>query len=472
MDVNKLKLLAFILVPVLITVALFGSIITGVVMGVASSLRQGNPTCGNSSQITSWNVLGKFIQDGGCGDNACAVTAVDGSSGGAQNGDGLTESQVSVLKDILGTAKAMKISEKGQVIAVITALQESGLKNYANDGVYNPAKNPSDANYSSKPQLFSFAKLSMSHPHDAVGSDASSVGPFQQQAWWGTVGNSTWENDPDATMNRLMDPVFQSQKFFNSLISINGWESMDPATAAQTVQVSAFPGAYTKWLSQATSLVATYSSQSPETQLYDLGKATQTGNTGGNTSVCGSTGTGGLPLPKTDWYHVTAQWDQVRSYEHHPGLDIGCSAGFPEVYSMTTGVVVTAVAGNSSGRGTPMGQITIKLPDGSTMTYLHGNSALVSVGDTVAVGTPITNCASTGLSTGNHVHLQVNVSGSNNAKAKALPTADGMSPDLRDPALFMYEVYNTNICPPYVANRLTVSPGAPLPGGGYMACWA
>jgi hypothetical protein len=79
----------------------------------------------------------------------------------------------------------------------------------------------------------------MSLPHDGVGSDHDSVGIFQQRQSWG----------PTAL---LMNPFGSAQLFYNKL---GGGPYGDFGSAAQRVQVSAFPGAYSKWQGQATSLV-------------------------------------------------------------------------------------------------------------------------------------------------------------------------------------------------------------------------
>lgn len=92
-------------------------------------------------------------------------------------------------------------------IALMTALTESGLQNYANSNV---------------PESLSIA-------HDKVGSDHRSVGLFQQQVgMWGTAAE-------------LMDPVTSADKFYAALKQA---PSGDPWVRAQSVQKSAYPDRY------------------------------------------------------------------------------------------------------------------------------------------------------------------------------------------------------------------------------------
>lgn len=90
---------------------------------------------------------------------------------------------------IIAEGRRRGITERGIVIALSTALVESGLKMYAN------AKVPD----------------SLQLPHDAVGSDAYSVGLFQQQVVRGA--NGWWWGDA-AT---CMDPAKSAGLFYDRL---------------------------------------------------------------------------------------------------------------------------------------------------------------------------------------------------------------------------------------------------------------
>ncbi|MBA4864025.1 C40 family peptidase [Streptomyces sp. PSKA54] len=107
--------------------------------------------------------------------------------------------QIPNARVITATGLAMQIPARGQVVALATALQESGLRNLTY-------------------------------------GDRDSVGLFQQRPsqGWGTV-------------EEILDPVYASTKFYEGLREVSGWESLPVAQAAQAVQRSGFPDAYAKW---------------------------------------------------------------------------------------------------------------------------------------------------------------------------------------------------------------------------------
>ncbi len=107
------------------------------------------------------------------------------------------------------------ISERGRIIAVATAYQESTLRNLP-DG------------------------------------DRDSVGLFQQRPsqGWGTIA-------------QISDPVYAARKFYEALVEVDGWQDLPLTEAAQAVQYSGFPNAYAKWEPQATTLVRALSGALP-----------------------------------------------------------------------------------------------------------------------------------------------------------------------------------------------------------------
>lgn len=124
------------------------------------------------------------------------------------------------VREIIAAAKERGLTRQAAKIGVATALVESELRMYANHAV---------------PESLSF-------PHEAIGSDHTSVGIFQQQKWWGTTAER-------------MNARASAGMFFNALMRIPGWESMDPGAAAQAVQVSAFPGKYATRMAEADALI-------------------------------------------------------------------------------------------------------------------------------------------------------------------------------------------------------------------------
>ncbi|MFE4664552.1 C40 family peptidase [Streptomyces sp. NPDC056716] len=111
----------------------------------------------------------------------------------------LPDEQIPHARTIVATGISMNVPERGQIVALATALQESRLRNL---------------NY----------------------GDRDSLGLFQQRPSMG------W-----GTPEQIRDPVYASTKFYEGLLKVPGWESMTITQAAQAVQRSAFPDAYAQW---------------------------------------------------------------------------------------------------------------------------------------------------------------------------------------------------------------------------------
>jgi hypothetical protein len=126
---------------------------------------------------------------------------------------GLSRVQMDNARVIVEVGRAMGLPARAQVIAVACAMQESSLRNLANDTVGE----------------------SFRYPHEGRGADHDSVGLFQQRpsAGWGSVRD-------------LMRPEYAARRFYRKLVKVRGWHRMELTAAAQAVQGSAFPGAYAK----------------------------------------------------------------------------------------------------------------------------------------------------------------------------------------------------------------------------------
>lgn len=125
------------------------------------------------------------------------------------NPGNLSDAQLQNARVIVAQAKTKfgdnATGQQAAVIGIMAALQESGLQNL---------------NY----------------------GDRDSLGLFQQRASWGSVDNR--EN-----------PTWASQQFFNHLANVTNWQNLDYGVAAQAVQVSAYPAAYTPHQQTAQSVV-------------------------------------------------------------------------------------------------------------------------------------------------------------------------------------------------------------------------
>jgi cell wall-associated NlpC family hydrolase len=120
----------------------------------------------------------------------------------------LDAEQAAAARVIVAVGQQRGVPTQGLVVALMTAMQESGLRNL---------------DY----------------------GDRDSLGLFQQRPsmGWGTAA-------------QVRDPAYAAAAFYGGpsspapnrgLLDVAGWESMPPTAAAQAVQRSAFPDAYARW---------------------------------------------------------------------------------------------------------------------------------------------------------------------------------------------------------------------------------
>jgi cell wall-associated NlpC family hydrolase len=142
----------------------------------------------------------------------------------------LTSEMLANARTIIDTGRNLNVPDRGLVVAVATAFQESGLVNLD-------------------------------------GGDRDSVGLFQQRNGWGSI-------------SERMDPATSASMFYTGgrggqpgLLDIPGWASMSITDAAQAVQVSAFPLAYAKWEAPAVGIVKSVIGNDPLgcTNAVDVG---------------------------------------------------------------------------------------------------------------------------------------------------------------------------------------------------------
>jgi peptidoglycan DL-endopeptidase CwlO len=154
-------------------------------------------------------VVGQFT---GGGDQQAAGTCDAGrpAVGVPRTAADLAPGQRQAAATIVAVAKGMAAPPRAWIVALATAMQESGMGTAGMD----------------------------------VAVDHDSLGLFQQRPsqGWGS---------PD----EVRDPVHATQTFLAHLLAVPDWQDMSITRAAQTVQRSAFPGAYAKWEPLAASLV-------------------------------------------------------------------------------------------------------------------------------------------------------------------------------------------------------------------------
>lgn len=316
----------------------------------------------------------------------------------------LEATQVRNAATIVSVATELNIPATGQMIALMTALQESNLWVYANTSTYPESENI---------------------PHDRDGQDHDSLGVFQQRptAGWGTVAET-------------MDVKYSAQAFFGGpegpnggsprgLLDITGWESMELGEAAQTVQVSSFPDAYNKWESAAKTLITTVS---------------------GSVS-CGEGTLGGAALPLDPGFNFTS------GYGPRPVTVPGASGWHPAVdmqhWPNPCGDTVYAVLPGEVTLSSNL-WLSIKHPDGFVVSYLHmfKSDRIVDVGDKVTAGQRIGAVGNVPPSGGCHLDLRIDVTNNTNPQVAALPRAEsiGGPEGYVDPEAFM-RLYGIELCP-------------------------
>ncbi|WP_104081097.1 hypothetical protein [Cryobacterium sp. Y11] len=147
----------------------------------------------------------------GGGKNSCAVaatispaTVADLEPVAGYSGDQLVNAAA-----IITAGAAAGVNVKGQTLAVMTSMGESGLRNIE----YG----------------------------DLAGPD--SRGLFQQRDTWGTLA-------------QRLNPTVSAGFFFQRLVKIPNWETLTPTAAAHAVQINADPDHYAPYYAPAKSVVA------------------------------------------------------------------------------------------------------------------------------------------------------------------------------------------------------------------------
>ncbi|MEU1299985.1 C40 family peptidase [Streptomyces shenzhenensis] len=172
-------------------------LIAPVTVALVGSSNTQAAACGDGTQAVDAAAVAKEVESilKGDGKGSVSVAGLDDA-----------EEQIPNARTIQATGVAMKVPAPGQIVALATALQESGLRNL---------------DY----------------------GDRDSLGLYQQRPsqGWGTA-------------EQVRDPVYASTKFYEALLKVSGWQSMTVTQAAQAVQKSGYPEAYAKWEPLATAL--------------------------------------------------------------------------------------------------------------------------------------------------------------------------------------------------------------------------
>jgi murein DD-endopeptidase MepM/ murein hydrolase activator NlpD len=321
----------------------------------------------------------QFSGAGGAGE-ACWANGPTAQLDGQYEGDdvaGYGGEQLAIAATIIAVGAERELPVRAQTIAVMTGMGESGLRNvdYGDDryGVRNPD-----------------------------GSLTSSIGVFQEQKWYGTVAER-------------MDPAGAASRFYDRLLQVDAWQTLEPTIAAHKAQRNADPYHYAKYWDSAVDVVAalTGSSELPGTSHASTrgpcsaaGERVDVGVHGWANPAEGRLASGFGPRAAPT----------VGASTFHQGTDVAAVCGTP-LYAAADGVVT--VAGLTQwGTGN---EVRIDHGNGLGTVYGHVLSGTyqVAVGDIVSAGQQIASMggdrsidpAGAGTSTGCHLHFEVHQDG-------------------------------------------------------------
>jgi len=263
---------------------------------------------------------------------------------------------------IINVGHDMKISPRGWIIAVATAIQESSLINHGFLGTHN---------------------------------DKDSLGLFQQRPSMG------W-----GTPEQIMDPRDASKKFYQKLITVPNWATIPLTDAAQAVQRSAYPDAYSKHEPLATTIVNT---------LADGAGLAAAAVANLRCAAAGEIAASGWTVPV-----VAGIVSGFRTPERptHNGVDLGASR-YTRIHAAAAGVVIVSKCdvGNCDHDGSPSTPgcgwfVDILHADNVITRYCHMvQRPFVTVGDRVSAGQVIGLVGTSGHSSGPHLHFETHLNG-------------------------------------------------------------
>ncbi|WP_410814655.1 M23 family metallopeptidase [Micromonospora sp. 067-2] len=298
------------------------------------------------------------------------------------------DAQVRNAAIIIKVGQDMKVPPRGWVIALATAMQESGLRNLANSGV--PA--------------------SLALPHEGAGADHDSLGLFQQRPGWGTVAER-------------MTPAYTARKFYEKLVGVQSWQRRPLTVVAQKVQISAYPDAYAKHEELASRIVNALSGGAARTIEID-GKALCDAAEHGQIAASGWT----APIPGQ-----VGSGFRTASRPGHDGVDIAAAKG-TEIRAAAAGRVLVATCDpdnwkrvNCNVDGYPgkggCGWFVDLLHAGGYITrYCHMVvQPRVELNQLVAAGEVIGQVGSSGNSSGPHLHFEVHLRGDRSPRGAVDP---------------------------------------------------
>lgn len=334
--------------------------------------------------------------------SSCSAVVID-VAGLPADVAGLDVQQAEVAATAMTVAAQRELPIQAARIIIAAGLVESDLRSLANAGEFI---RPAASRVMTEQEWVYWrevAMLSLNYPNGGVApGDWDSVGFLQgrPQAGWGGDGS------PEEMVQNLLDPAYVSGVFYDRLVAIEGWDTLEPGQVAQRIQRSAFPDRYAQRMAEADAIITAL------TDSVDggIGTPVECSPAGlpGNPALVGPEGWT-MPVAGS---RVTGGFGDIRAGYIHAGDDFAVSAGSP-IYAAADGIVVHTSCDFWRGRSPCQVQIDhgIDPVTGNSITtlYVHmypGNT-LVGIGDTVTSGQHIANVGSYGNSSGPHLHFEV-----------------------------------------------------------------
>jgi murein DD-endopeptidase MepM/ murein hydrolase activator NlpD len=293
----------------------------------------------------------------GCGESGIVDTSKRMPSVGAYG-----QTQIRNAAVIVKVGSDMRVPFRGWVIAVATAMQESALSNL---------------------------------PHLGANNDHDSVGLFQQRPsqGWGTA-------------KQLQNPQYAARKFYEKLLTVDGWQQMALTDAAQRVQVSAYPDAYAKHEPTATQIV----------NLLTGGAARAVGDS--TKARCAT----GDEITASGWTvpvrALIVSGFRTAERPGHDGVDLGASRHTP-IRAAAAGQVITSrcdtdpsgsLCNRDGSPSTPGCGWYVKIRHSGNLVTMYCHMIWrpkVRVGQLVRAGQELGLVGTSGHSSGPHLHFEV-----------------------------------------------------------------
>ncbi|MEO7069591.1 MAG: M23 family metallopeptidase [Nostocoides sp.] len=243
---------------------------------------------------------------------------------------------------------------------------------------------------------------------DAAGPDSRGLWQQRDNGAWGTLADR-------------MDPTISSINGFTALMAVPGYRSLPPTIAAHRAQGNSNENYYAPFWPDAVAVVAALTRDpslltslpasgtsvvgTDGAECVDVQPAAAARTTGGKAI----SGKWANPL-KPAKYTLTSNFGDyrpnLRTAKLHKGQDLAAPGGTP-IFSVCDGVTVQA--GPVSGGGG--NQTTIDCGGGVLIKLMHQSAITTTVGATLTAGEEIGKVGTTGNSTGDHLHEQVEING-------------------------------------------------------------